>query len=218
MRVLDDWLLTPQRVAIHLPTRTGVVADLHLGYAEARQRAGEAVPVVPLNCVLAPLEQTLARHGLNRLVVAGDLLEEGYCRKALAGFQAWLHTRAVKLVGVAPGNHDRSRGDALAEGGWPLKEDGVALGTWRVVHGDGPLPEGPCVQGHEHPWVRWRRGPAAPCYLVAENRLVLPAYSADAAGVTVLGVRRWRDFRCYVIGAAEVLDFGLVGRLRELAG
>ena len=35
----DEWLLTPERVAVHLPTSTGVVADLHLGYEEARFEA-----------------------------------------------------------------------------------------------------------------------------------------------------------------------------------
>ena len=42
MRVHEDWLLTAQRVAIHVPTRTAVLADLHLGYDAARQRRGEA--------------------------------------------------------------------------------------------------------------------------------------------------------------------------------
>ena len=45
MILRHDWLLTPARVAIHTPTRTAVLADLHLGYAEARHRTGEAVPL-----------------------------------------------------------------------------------------------------------------------------------------------------------------------------
>ncbi len=36
MRVLDEWLLTPWRGAIHLPTATAVVADPHLGYDRVR--------------------------------------------------------------------------------------------------------------------------------------------------------------------------------------
>jgi hypothetical protein len=47
-----------------------------------------------------------------------------------------------------------------------------------------------------------------PCYLVAASRLVLPACSADAAGVNVIGARAWRDFRCCVIAEDQVLDFG----------
>src|SRR5262245_15829602 len=75
MRVLDDWLLTAERIAVHLPSRTAVVADLHLGYAEARRRSGEAVPDDALDEQLSGLGQALQRHGTRRLVVAGDLLE-----------------------------------------------------------------------------------------------------------------------------------------------
>jgi hypothetical protein len=31
MLVHAEWLLTAQRVAVHLPTQTAVAADLHLG-------------------------------------------------------------------------------------------------------------------------------------------------------------------------------------------
>jgi metallophosphoesterase superfamily enzyme len=213
MRVLDDWLLTPQRVAVHLPTQTAVVADLHLGYDEARRLAGEAVPRVEVARQLSDLGQVLGHHHLRRLAVAGDLLEDGRCREALSGFAAWLAQQGVEVMGVAPGNHDSARGNLLTEGQWPFFPDGVPLGRWRVVHGDGRLPSEPLVQGHEHPCVRWQRGPAAPCYLVGADRLVLPAYSADAAGVNVRGSRRFREFRCCVIAADEVLDFGIVGRL-----
>src|SRR5262249_24855004 len=43
MRTEDDWLLTAARTAIHRPTATAILSDLHLGYAEARRRNGEAV-------------------------------------------------------------------------------------------------------------------------------------------------------------------------------
>jgi putative SbcD/Mre11-related phosphoesterase len=209
-RALGDWLLTPQRVALHLPTATAVVADLHLGYEEARRRRGEAVPARPLGEQLAPLGLALARHGCRRLVVAGDLLEDGDCRDALAELRAWLGAAGVELVGVVPGNHDAglSGADEL-----PLCAEGVRLGQWRVVHGDGELSAGPVVQGHEHPWFRWSGRLSAPCYLVAPARLVLPAYSDNAAGVNVRGERRWRDFRCLVIAGEEVLDFGELGSL-----
>jgi metallophosphoesterase superfamily enzyme len=69
------------------------------------------------------------------------------------------------------------------------------------------------VQGHEHPWARWGPGLGAACYLFAPGHLVLPAYSPDAAGVNVLGARRWADYRCAVIAGDEVLDFGPVGGL-----
>jgi putative SbcD/Mre11-related phosphoesterase len=211
-RVLGEWLLTPERVALHLPTVTAVAADLHLGYDEARRRRGEAVPVRPLDEQLAPLGRALARHGCRRLVIAGDLLEDGRCLEALAELRDWLRAAKVELVGAVPGNHDAGF-SATSEADFPVCADGVRLGDWQVVHGDGELPEGPLVQGHEHPWFRWRGRLSAPCYLVADARLVLPAYSDDAAGVNVRGERRWRDFRCLVIAGDEVLDFGVLGSL-----
>jgi putative SbcD/Mre11-related phosphoesterase len=210
-RVLGEWLLTPERVVLHLPTATAVAADLHLGYDEARRRRGEAVPARSLDEQLGPLGRALARHGCRRLVVAGDLLEDGRCHETLAGLRAWLRTAGVDLVGVVPGNHDAGLSEAAGE--WPVCSEGLRLLEWHVVHGDGELPEAPVVQGHEHPWFRWRGRLSAPCYLVGARRLVLPAYSDDAAGVNVRGDRRWRDCRCLVIAGDEVLDFGEVGSL-----
>jgi uncharacterized protein len=212
-RVLGDWLLTPERVALHLPTATAVVADLHLGYDEARRRRGEAVPTRPLGEQLAPLGRALARHRCRRLVIAGDLLEDGRCHDALAGLRDWAGAAGVEVAGFVLGNHDAGLAEAAGE--LAARAEGVRLGAWRVVHGDGELPEGPVVQGHEHPWFRWRGRLSAPCYLVGPCRLVLPAYSDDAAGVNVRGDRRWRDFRCLVIAGEEVLDFGPVGDLRR---
>lgn len=71
MRVLRDWLLTPQRVAVHLPTQTAVLSDLHLGYAEARCGAGDAVPSLRLELSLEPLVELL-RHRERAAPCAGS--------------------------------------------------------------------------------------------------------------------------------------------------
>jgi putative SbcD/Mre11-related phosphoesterase len=211
MIVHADWLLTPQRVAVHLPTRTAVAADLHLGYDQARQRRGEAVPLAGLDDLLHALAVLIPRHGLRRLVIAGDLFEDAAGRALVPDLLRWLAGHDLELVGVVPGNHDRGlerAGPAL-----PLCPDGVCLGEWRVVHGDGALPPGRLVLGHFHPCLRWSGRLSAPCYLVSEERVVLPAFSPDAAGVNVLGARRWRDYRCAVVAGDAVLDFGEVSRL-----
>ena len=229
MRVLSDWLLTPERAALHLPSATAVVADLHLGYDGARRRRGEAVPCCPLDETLGRLGRALGRHGVRRLVVAGDLLEDGRCAAVPADLLRWLDRAGLELVGVVPGNHDRGpaktgeRGaqgarcaaDPLAVAGVLVFPEGFPLGPWRVVHGDGPLPRGRLVHGHEHPCVRWAGRLVAPCYLVGGGRLILPALSPDAAGVNVLQDRRWAPFRCCVIAGDEVLDFARVEDLRR---
>jgi putative SbcD/Mre11-related phosphoesterase len=204
-----DWLLTPERVAVHRPTATAVIADPHLGYDRVRRRGGEAIPQRAVAEALRPLQNVLARHELKRLVIAGDLLESARCRAltqdVLQELVEWLHAARVELIGVVPGNHDRGL-DQVAIG-LPLLPDGILLGDWWVVHGDGPLRPGRVVLGHYHPWLRWGRI-SAPCYLVDEESIVLPAYSADARGVNVRGQGRWRRHHCWAIAGAEVLDLG----------
>jgi putative SbcD/Mre11-related phosphoesterase len=214
MRVLDEWLLTPERLALHTSSGTGVVADLHLGYAQARARGGEAVPVRPLAEQLAPLSAALKRHGARRLVIAGDLLEDGRRgrEEVVEELLRWLKETGLDLEAVVPGNHDRG----LARTGLPVRAEGCRLGAWQVVHGDVALPAGPVVQGHEHPCLRWGGIQQAACYLVGAGRLVLPAYSGDAAGVNVLRARRWAEYRCCAIAGARVLDLGTVADLKVI--
>jgi uncharacterized protein len=210
MRVHRDWLLTPERTAIHLPTATAVVADLHLGYEDARRRNGEAVPALPLGQRLAPLREVFARHNIQNLLIAGDLVEQT-CTRALAEeLLAWVAANGVRLTALVPGNHDRG---VESTGLLPVCRAGVLLDDWRVVHGDGDLPPGRSVCGHFHPWLR-RGRISAPCYLVGERLLVLPAFSLDAAGVNVLRQECWQDSRCCAIAGDEVLDLGEVRLLR----
>jgi putative SbcD/Mre11-related phosphoesterase len=215
MLVHDEWLLTSQRIAVHLPTATAVLADLHLGYNEARRRDGEAVPPADLTFLLAPLRSVIAAHAVSRVVVAGDLFEAGPVAGLAADLLRWMESSGVAWI-VVPGNHDRG----LADGGHGLRihSDGCMVGRWRVVHGDGPPPDGPVIQGHEHPCVRWSDRVGGPCYLVGEERIVLPAFSEDAAGVNVVSARKWRKYRCCVVAGDRVLDFGELALLRKRLG
>jgi putative SbcD/Mre11-related phosphoesterase len=211
MRVLTDWELTPDRAAVHLPTRTAVAADLHLGYAEARQRDGDAVPAVPVAAMLAPLRRTFDTYQVRRLVIGGDLFEAGPSQALIDELLAWLKDAGVELAAVVPGNHD---GDIQKLGRLSVHPDGFDLDGWRVVHGDAKRPTGRVVQGHEHPILRWGNGLTAPCYLVGRRHLVLPAFSTDAAGANVLKGGDWPAYRCCAIAGADVLDFGKLADLR----
>src|SRR5579875_451232 len=134
MHVFHDWLLTPQRVAVHLPTRTAVVADLHLGYAEARRRRGDAVPHESVIELLEPLSRARQQHNARRLVIAGDLLEDGGCIKALASFREWLGRSNMELIAVVPGNHDMGIEEGLdtRQLTLPIRREGVEVGGWRI--------------------------------------------------------------------------------------
>jgi uncharacterized protein len=211
MLVHDDWLLTPHRAAVHRPTATAVVADLHLGYDLARRRRGEAVPASSLDETCAALTPLLTTYVVRSLVIAGDVCEDAAGIGLIGELIAWLDRAGVRLAGIVPGNHDRvlrKRPERL-----PICAEGLRLGGWHIVHGDGKLPHGRVIHGHYHPCLRWQ-GHAAPCYLIGERRIVLPAFTADAAGVNVLVQPQWRGYRCCIIAGQRVLDFGAVETLR----
>jgi putative SbcD/Mre11-related phosphoesterase len=207
MRVLDDWLLTPQRLALHEPSGTAVVADLHLGYDLSRRRRGDAVPLTNLGEFLSALAQVQP----SCLVIAGDLFEDANGRTLIPNLLRWLSEHAIALTGVVPGNHDGDLSRVAPQ--LPVCLDGVRLGEWMIVHGDGRLPEGRIVFGHFHPCLRLAGRLSAPCYLIGDAHLVLPAFSTDAAGVNVLGDSRWSGYRCAAIAGDKVLDFGSLNRL-----
>jgi uncharacterized protein len=207
MRVFDDWLLTPQRLAIHKPSGTAVAADLHLGYDLSRRRRGDAIPLTSLGDFLSALAQV----NPSRLVIAGDLIEDANGRTLIPELLRWLSGHKIELTGVVPGNHDGDLTRFAPQ--LPVFPEGVQLSDWMIVHGDGRLPEGRVVFGHFHPCLRVTGRLSAPCYLIGTSHLVLPAISIDAAGVNVLGDPRWSDYRCAAIAGDKVLDFGSLNRL-----
>jgi metallophosphoesterase superfamily enzyme len=207
----NEWLLTAERAAIHRPTKTAIVADLHLGVDDARLSGGETIPR-GRDPTLERLARLKLYHGAQRLIVAGDLIEDGRGNAAMLAWRDGLVAVGLELTAVVPGNHDRH----LARGDLPVFPDGVALGRWRIVHGDEALPVGPVVHGHFHPWMEWDAVRSAPCFVHGADRLVLPAFSDDSAGgMNVIGKRAWARYRCAVIVGDQVLDFGRIDTLTQ---
>lgn len=199
------WRLAPECAALHPRTKTAVIADVHLGYEWARARGGDCVPEHSLAETIARLSNLLDRSPITRLVVAGDLLESRrHCPRTerdLRSLEAWLGTKGVTLVPLA-GNHDPPRRPA-----WP---DSIEVAGWTVAHGHEPLSAPRTITGHHHPMLR-ADGHAAPCFLVSDTSIVLPAFSQNAAGVNVLteGLLSGRDgHRCVASSGAELFEFG----------
>ena len=202
------WRLTRHAAAVHPEARTAVIADVHLGYEWARGRGGDCVPAHSLDETIGRLNALCADHAIQCLVVAGDLVESPrFCRRTeadVAELSRWLLDRGVRLVALA-GNHDRPRRTAQPES--------LEVAGWTIAHGHRRVAATRTITGHLHPVIR-ANGLTAPCFLVDTTTIVLPAFSANAAGVPVetLG-RRCRNMRCVAIAGDEVLDFGPVSSL-----
>jgi putative SbcD/Mre11-related phosphoesterase len=195
MRFCDEWLLLPQRIAVHTPSGTAVIADVHLGYTAARQRQGDAIPSRSVMDEMQPLVAAAMRHDIRALVVAGDLFEAGYDADLHRRFADALERLRINFLGLVPGNHDRG----IEQARLTVHVDGYDVAGWRVVHGDRPFETDHVIAGHWHPATRWR-GRKVPCFLSHGTRLILPAFSLDAAGSQL----PWREWRRHVIDVLKV--------------
>ena len=124
--------------------------------------------------------------------------------------------RDVRLE-VLSGNHDRGLGSLTSHGF--IQSGGIAaidsrreLSGWTIAHGHLPIPARRLITGHHHPVLRLSSH-SAPCFLAGESRIILPAFSENAAGLDISTGRvppAWRRLalRAFVSTGADVLDFG----------
>jgi putative SbcD/Mre11-related phosphoesterase len=207
-----SWQLAPEGAAIHRGERTAVIADVHLGYEWARGSAGDCVPAHSLNETLARLDRFFAREPIAHLIVAGDLVESARpCPRTAADLRRlrdWLDRLDVSLT-VLEGNHDRS----------PSLPANCTIGGWTIGHGHRPLSGDRTISGHLHPVVRVA-GSSAPCFLAGPGRIILPAFSRNAAGLDIVTARvppEWLEIpmRCIASTGDDLLDLGPLPVLRR---
>ncbi|SIO66325.1 putative phosphoesterase [Singulisphaera sp. GP187] len=203
----DGWILAPEGAAIHRGERTAVIADVHLGYEWARAAKGDCLPAHSLDETVAKLATLFDRCPVDRLIVAGDLVESPLpCRRTaedLRGLTRWLDARQVSLL-LVPGNHDPRQAAGTPE----TRE----VAGWTIGHGHRPIDAPRSISGHIHPVLR-AGGVTAPCFLVGQRTIILPAFSPNAAGWNVVTAfpespRPGEPLRCIAGTGGELLDFG----------
>jgi putative SbcD/Mre11-related phosphoesterase len=220
----DGWQLTPEGAAVHGGEQTAVIADLHLGYEWARGAAGDCVPAHSFPATLARLAGVLRAACVSRLIVAGDLVESSRpCAHTCADvrrLQKWLARRGISLLALE-GNHDKSLLPSLhdASGESASLPATCTVGGWTIGHGHQRLDAPRTISGHHHPVFRFE-GTVFPCFLVGAGRIVLPAFSPNAAGSDVASravpdVWCTANLRCIVSTGCELLDFGPLADLRR---
>jgi putative SbcD/Mre11-related phosphoesterase len=222
--ILDDWQLTPEGAAIHPGEQTAVIADMHLGYEWARGTAGDCVVAHSLSETIAQLSLVLERGLIRLLVVAGDLVESPRsCMRTheyIQKLRDWLSGRGVSLLGLE-GNHDRRRFEASTMNSATARAVPLTftVAGWTIGHGHQPIRGERTISGHHHPVLKVD-GTPAPCFLVGPGRIVLPAFSRNAAGCDVGRgpvPAEWlkTSLRCFASTGDELLDFGPLSNLRR---
>jgi metallophosphoesterase superfamily enzyme len=176
----DVWL--DSRLALWLAKlRILVVADLHWGYVASHRAQGNLLPAWGDAEIAQRLTALVGDYQPVEMIWLGDSLH------TLAGSDAaneFLKTTTDLPVTIVSGNHDAR---------WCRAKDCacVTRSSYFFHHGDRilPIPIGATeIIGHHHPAVTWHDGAGTrlklPALVASSSRLVLPAFSPWAAGVT----------------------------------
>jgi uncharacterized protein len=184
------------------------VADLHLGYAWAHRHAGQMLPLSAPETSIERLLDLVADYAPRELALLGDIVHRAVPVSALEEDLRRLAGELGQRVRLRflSGNHDRGlavmlRRCAIEAELLPLLE----AGPHRLLHGDqwgreeaarelelARMRGGRIFMGHEHPAIGVGDGVASikcPCFLVAPEVVILPAFSDWAAGAGVRGGR-----------------------------
>lgn len=213
-----SWRFLPEGALFHLDRRVAVVSDLHLGYEQSRASRGDFLPLDSGESLRKTLGDLFRRCGCRTLVVAGDILESSAVLRQnpafLRQFSEWIRTQDVEPVFLR-GNHDSPH--------LPACESSYEIDGWCISHGhDEPVDKPPGfrrITGHLHPSMRWG-GRSWRVFLSASDRILLPAFSVDAAGADVLDFRHfpdesWGHAECLVCRSGDVVSFGDLRALRS---
>lgn len=195
------WLDAERAVWLEGP-RVLAVADLHLGYTWAHRAEGNLLPISAQEDTTERLIRLIDRYRPSEVVILGDVVHRAVDAPALHTELRWLALNVgerarLRLIG---GNHDRQLAATLAAAGIALEiDEAIEIGPHVLLHGDegsAAIAEqrltqqralnGRVILGHEHPAITLGDGVASrakcPCFLVGPSLIVVPAFSAWAAG------------------------------------
>lgn len=197
----ETLLLHPQRALLWPRLATLLVADVHLGKGDILRRHGIPLPSGDSDPDLERLAAMVAAHGIERLVVLGDLVHGRVPDAApwldrLAAFRAGHRQLALQLVG---GNHDRWL--RPAELGFEDLGERWLQAPFVGVHEVGPEPDPAGFQlgGHVHPVVHLgtrHRRVRVPVFWQRSHGLTLPSFGALTGGFAISPGRGERLYAC----------------------
>ena len=168
--------------ALYWPARRRLLlADLHLGKADAFRAAGIALPRGGTALDLARISRLVAATDADAVWVLGDML---HGRTDLSSWRAaWDDFRNGHQglsIAVVAGNHDR----ALQQAGLDIEllGDDVHDGPFVLRHAPAREMRGHVLCGHVHPVLKLPGQPRTPAFWLQDGCTVLPAFSAFTGG------------------------------------
>lgn len=173
--------LWPQRAAFLPDHRALLVADAHLGKAQAFRQRGVPVPAGTTARNLAVLDEVISACTPRTVVFLGDLLHARITVHAPLWEQVrrWRDSHSDLEMVLVRGNHDHHAGDPPAHWGIQAVSEPWRMGPWALCHHPQEVQGAYALSGHLHPGVRiGGRGDSLrlPCFHLGARLAVLPAF------------------------------------------
>lgn len=210
-----------------------IINDVHLGYEEALQRKGILVPHFQLQEIEKNLKRILSFVKPKIVIINGDLKHEfgtvlrQEWREVLQ-FLDFLQQHCEKIV-VIKGNHDPIIKPITEKRNVKVVTEYMVENTL-IVHGDETRETKATrlIIGHEHPAITIREGSKwekYKCFLKGKWKgkeiIAVPSFNPLLEGTDVLKeevlspfLEKIGDFKVFVVGKEEMLEFGKVKDLK----
>lgn len=195
----------PERALVWPAQNALLVADLHLGKAEAFQSKGIGVPNGHNREDLIRLETLLTDLDTNQLFILGDLFHAQISDQLLIMFRDWSKSLQVEMHLIS-GNHDRYSKFEMRRFPITVHKNELELGPFRLTHEPLQGNRRFNICGHIHPQVRLSGGNDTlrlPCFVLEKRQLTLPSFGSFTGGFRVRP-KEGRTF--YAIAEGEVVE------------
>ena len=176
--------LLPDRAVYWPREKTLYVADTHFGKAATFRKVGIPVSEQTTKEDCSRLTQLIESTAAEKLIILGDFLHARAGRVQPVRnllFQWRDQHRQVSIV-LIRGNHDQQSGDPWPELEITCMPDPTESKSWDLRHLPIDSPTRPYMAGHLHPGYRLsgrgRDTLRGPCWIVGEDRLILPAFGS----------------------------------------
>jgi DNA ligase-associated metallophosphoesterase len=177
----EHLLLSNQRALYWEKERVLVLADMHLGKTAHFRQHGIAIPSSVMHHDLDRLSALVLHFNPLKLIVVGDMFHAGFNRD-LDAFYAWRLQFPALDIQLVKGNHDRLSAREYSDLGINSCCTELDMHPFYFIHHPKQLStEYFTISGHLHPgrmiYGLGRQMIKLPCYIVAEQQLILPAFS-----------------------------------------
>lgn len=181
--------LRPERALYWHEQKLLALSDLHLGKAESYQREGIPMPADQGVEDLTRLSHLIHELNPKSVLFVGDFIHArtSWSMGLKDELEGFFHVHRGREFHLIVGNHERGSLHHFEELPVQIVPD-FAASPFLFVHGHEKQRQF-SVEGHLHPAITIKQGPLRfrlPCFVLEENRLILPSFGewTGAADVT----------------------------------